>query len=82
MHGPVVSRDISGLARKKQCIFNWSPEHLLCLNGSDFAVTVSSSRKGVALPIMKMRAVKASLEVLQWNSQQPAQRLQTVFDHK
>lgn len=54
VYGAVVPARISGLAGKKQSVFDWTGQSLLRTIRANCPVTVGSARKWIALPVMKV----------------------------
>ena len=71
-----MSRHVGSLAREKQCVLQRPSQFFLRSVSADFGVTVSASRKWIALPIVEVGSFEIVLQVLDGDAEQALQGLQ------
>src|ERR1700744_1984662 len=70
VHRAVMPGFISGLAGKKQRVFDRSAQRLLCPVRSDLGVAVCASREWIGLPVMEISCVQPGFRILHFYTEQ------------
>src|SRR5579871_5324800 len=68
---PVITGGIGCLSCEEQSVVEWSAEHLQSAVRTHFRIAVGSARKGIRLPVMKVRIQERMPYSIEVHTQQP-----------